>query len=104
MGKILVSEVLCYSYLQNDNGYNIVLLLHLLSVIVGTGAAFLAPALLSREQKETKLSPSSTSSSFNGDTCVTSWRVLGLLLAYRMMFTILVRRGLLLGAAYGFWL
>lgn len=46
----------------NDNGYNIVLLLHLLSVIVGTGAAFLAPAILSREQKESKLSPSSTSS------------------------------------------
>ena len=38
----------------NDNAYNIVLLLHLLSVIVGTGAAFLAPALLSREQKESK--------------------------------------------------
>ena len=38
----------------NDNGYNVVLLLHLLSVIIGTGAAFLAPALLSREQKQSK--------------------------------------------------
>tara|TARA_Y100000746_G_scaffold169983_1_gene147278 strand:- start:350 stop:781 length:432 start_codon:yes stop_codon:yes gene_type:complete len=46
----------------NDNAYNIVLLLHLLSVIVGTGAAFLAPALLSREQKESKLGPSPMSS------------------------------------------
>ena len=46
----------------NDNAYNIVLLLHLLSVIVGTGAAFLAPALLSREQKVSKLGSSPMSS------------------------------------------
>ena len=35
----------------NDNGYNIVLLLHLLSVIIGTGAAFLAPALLRESRR-----------------------------------------------------
>ena len=46
----------------NDNWYNIVLLLHLLSVIIGTGAAFLAPVLLSQEQKETKLGTSPMSS------------------------------------------
>tara|TARA_B100000686_G_scaffold353449_1_gene459133 strand:- start:1609 stop:2040 length:432 start_codon:yes stop_codon:yes gene_type:complete len=45
----------------NDNGYNVVFLLHLLSVIVGTGAAFLAPALLSRAQRDSKLSSNSTS-------------------------------------------
>ncbi|MBG01063.1 MAG: hypothetical protein CL470_02190 [Acidimicrobiaceae bacterium] len=45
----------------NDNGDNVVFLLHLLSVIVGTGAAFLAPALLSRAQRDSKLSSNSTS-------------------------------------------
>ena len=45
----------------NDNGYNVVLLLHLLSVIIGTGAAVLAPALVSREQKNSETGSNSTS-------------------------------------------
>tara|TARA_B100000131_G_scaffold262808_2_gene259366 strand:- start:16855 stop:17286 length:432 start_codon:yes stop_codon:yes gene_type:complete len=46
----------------NDNWYNVVLLLHLLSVIIGTGAAFLAPVLLSLEQKQSKSASSPISS------------------------------------------
>ena len=36
----------------NDNSYNIVLLLHLISIILGTGAVFVTPVLIAKERQK----------------------------------------------------